>query len=655
MKLLTARRAAMCSLAILSAASQAAAEASAPEAGTTVPDVVVRGEPIDATIPSLLARYGFDVETLSRRQLLNSGVVDVAQAIELLTPGAFLATQAGPFSYANLSLQGSRNSDVLWTLDGVRINNRLYNSTSPSDTLPAAMVERVEVMKGGHGVLYGTQASAGVINVVTRPFSEALSGSVSVGIDTNDGAHLNGAISDSFGKHRFVAWASSDQSDGYEIFDVYQPHIDQKKRGYDVLSGGLKYGYAFRDDLSLTLQYIRTQAALDYPNANGVSVNDRDETIAMARIDLTPETGPQVLIKSYFHQWDTDYFTRPNPSAYWGYKDFGLSGLARFRTSWSEIDVGYDLQRYNGRDEVLLIDDQTEQVHAVFGQVRTSDGFSDRLRLSGGLRFNKAPGAETIVWSASGVYDFSQALFVEASGGTSFLLPDAEKLYGVDPCCTAGNPDLKPEESLNFNLSIGGRAGPRDGLDWRLTGYWRRVENLIATDTLGAPDGFDSIYVNIDGQTEVSGLEASLRGRLTPSLSAMAAYTYSREEAAQTGRQIAGRPRSTAKLALNWEPQSLPVGASALVKYVGDTETTVNGFGVRAFGNYAVVDLSGHWFVDGEARTTRLGLRLENALDEDYATTVTSAVVRGSAPAQRYMYRRLGMPRTAYLTLSRSF
>ena len=92
------------------------------------------------------------------------GFVDASQALQFLVPGVYLSTQMGAFSYINLALQGSRTSDVLWTVDGVRINNRLYNGTSPADTLPSSMIERMEVLKGGQGVLYGTQAAAGVIN-----------------------------------------------------------------------------------------------------------------------------------------------------------------------------------------------------------------------------------------------------------------------------------------------------------------------------------------------------------------------------------------------------------------------------------------------------------------------------------------------------------
>src|SRR5690606_8344469 len=118
--------------------------------------------------------YGADLEIVTAEQIQNHGFVDVGQSLEMLVPGLHLTTQAGAFSYVNLQMQGSRSSDTLWAIDGIRINNRLYNGTSPADTLPSGMIERVEILKGPHSLMYGTQAIAGVANVVTRSFTDDL-------------------------------------------------------------------------------------------------------------------------------------------------------------------------------------------------------------------------------------------------------------------------------------------------------------------------------------------------------------------------------------------------------------------------------------------------------------------------------------------------
>ncbi len=194
-------------------------------------EVIVTARSLEVSTPMALSAFGYDVEFLSATQIRESGFVDASQALQFLVPGVYLSTQMGAFSYINLALQGSRTSDVLWTVDGVRINNRLYNGTSPADTLPSSMIERMEVLKGGQGVLYGTQAAAGVINVVTRAFSEEFGGEASVGGDSNEGIHANGYVRGALGRNRFVAWASKDQTDGFMLYDQLQPDSTTRESG----------------------------------------------------------------------------------------------------------------------------------------------------------------------------------------------------------------------------------------------------------------------------------------------------------------------------------------------------------------------------------------------------------------------------------------
>jgi vitamin B12 transporter len=584
--------------------------------------------------------------------------VDLPQALEMLVPGAYLATQFGAFSYNNLALQGSRPGDVLWTVDGVRVSNRLYVGTSPADTLPASMVERLEVMKGGNGVLYGTQAAAGVINVVTRAFSDTPDGALSLGLDSRDGHHLDGYGRGAFGGHRFVGWASKDRSDGYRPYDAYQPGASTRDRRYDVESYGLKYGYGFTDSLRLTLQGEHTEAALDYPTVFTTDVNDRNQDIWSARLDYSPSETFELFFKGYLHDWDTDYIEDAvgAPVTYfWGFRDLGLSGAARIDAghglAWH---MGYEYQQYKGRDDFLLIAEQEEKVHALFAQLRTTDDLSSRAHLTAGLRYTDSGSADALVWSTSGVYEFTDNLYVEGTLGTSFLLPDAYQLYAIDPFDTRGNADLEAEESFNVNLAVGGtfEAGSRP-MGWQVIGWRRSVENLIISDDSNPPPGFDSVFINVDGKVKVSGYELLLRGALAPALSFDASFLYSRELGAN-GRQLQNRPRRSAKLALELAPPGQPWGVNLALKYVGRMYTNVTGFAPQVYGMDVIANLGGHWFFDNERRH-RLGMRVENLFDIEYETRIRSAVLQGSDPATRFMFRNQGAPRTLYANYTFAF
>jgi len=636
--------------------------AAEPEPGIAVDQVVITAKSLEETLPQELSRYGSDVAIITAAQVKDGGFVDTTQALQTLTPGLYIAPSAGPFSYVDLSLQGSRTQDVLWTVDGVRINNRLYNSTTPVDTLPASMIERVEVLKGGQGLFYGTQASAGVINVVTRAFSDTPGGELTIGGSVHHTVHADGYVRGALGRHKFVAYASKDESDGFQQYDVVQPSATDRKRGYDVVTFGAKYGFDFTDDLRLTANWQHTDARLDNlsPRLVRKSYNDRDEDILSGRLDYTPEGPAQFVLKGYLHDWDTTYENVQNApggpvvvypaGTYWGYRDYGASALVKLNLNKGfEYELGYDFQNFEGRDEVLLIEGKTEQVHALIAQVRTTPDLLDNALFTAGLRYNHGQGADTTIWTVSGHYDLSPALYVEGVGGASFLLPDAEQLFAFDPCCTHGNPDLQAEKSKNLNLALGGAYGD---LSWKLTGFARRIDNLI-TDDYSNPAYPDGIYINVNEEVRVSGAEAAIQARLGQDFSLNASYTRTKSRNEGSNLQRDRTPVDFAKASLDYAPADKAFGANLSANWTGDVYQTVNAFGRLNYGDYVVVDLAGHVFLDGQARHHRLGVRVQNLFDTDYAARLGSAPVDGGT--SRFLYRNLGVPRTASVRYSYAF
>ena len=642
--------------------------ASGREVSAELEEIIVQGRSLESTLPLELSKYGVELNIFTLEQIANHGFVDVAQALELLVPSLNITTRHGAFSQADVSLQGSRSGDMLWTVDGIRINNRLYNGTAPTDTLPSSMIERVEVLKGGQGLMYGTQAIAGVTNLVTRSFSTAPDGGFTVGAGSYGMRRANGYGRGALGDHKLVVWGSLDKSDGYASYDVYQPTIaeDDRDRGYDVKSGGVKYGYDFGDDLSLTLLGIHTDAKVDHTTVAADPYNHRREDIASARLDYLPSDSAQFFLKSYYHVWDSDWYEN-GTSEYWGFNDFGFSAATLLRPHRAfEYHLGYDFQTYEGQDDVVLIRAEREDVHAVYAQVRSTEQLFENANIAAGVRHNRMAESDSTVGSISGVYKVSEALYVQAVLGTSFLLPSAEQLFRIhcpNPAsgnCRYGNPGLLPEESIGLNASVGGlfELGER-ALSWQLTGWDRRVDKLITSVAVDAsmpalPPGFTRTYINVPDEVKMTGGEAALSGPLTAALSFDLSYTYSKEVNADGTRRL-DRPARSYKASLSWSPAGKPFGIDVAYKYVGEQSIDVANAGWLQLGEYALVNVGGHLFLDPDQRKHRLALRIENALDEDYATTAGSAIRVGSDPQSRFLWRRIAPPRMVQMNYSYTF
>ena len=222
------------STAVLVAAS--CAQPAFAQSSTEIEEVFVFGQHLEESIPLDLQQFGNRVEVISAEQLDLGGFNDTAQALQMQVPGLYLAPKNGAFDYMDCSLQGSRCQDVLWLIDGVRINNRLYNTTAPLDTVPAHMIERIEVLYGGQGIFYGTQSVAGVVNIVTKAVLERPRGATWVsGFDGNDGTHISADYRDERSMITSSSlYASQDEADGFQPYldSEYQPSGSDRDRGY---------------------------------------------------------------------------------------------------------------------------------------------------------------------------------------------------------------------------------------------------------------------------------------------------------------------------------------------------------------------------------------------------------------------------------------
>jgi vitamin B12 transporter len=644
---------------------QAARAADAVDA-TAVSEVVVTGG-LEETLPLELAKYGNRVDVVTARQIELSTFPDVAQVLSRSVPGLYVAPQSGPFSYVFASLQGSRTNEVLYLVDGVRISNRLYNTTPPLDTVPAHMVERIEVLDGGQGLFFGTSAVAGVINIVTRPFTDMTTGRLSVGGDTNDGVTANGYVSGALGGLKVVANASYDESRGFQPYPDadFQPSGTDRHRGYRLTSEGVKLAYDFTPDLRFSASYQHTQGYVDFtlPTGAAKAINQRNEDIAWAKLDWTVNDKVQLFVKAYDHWWRSHYdevdtvpgggFDHVDDHEFWGFHDYGANAVAKFvPVRGVETYVGYDLQSYGGRDDVLIIAPQKETTQAVFGQVRLTPDLIPNTHLAAGLRYNSPDkGESATVWNVSGQYDITPTLFVRGTGGTSFRLPDAESLFANDPLFNneIGNPNLKPETATNINGSIGGEAM---GWGWELIGFHRETKNLISLSG-PTPDPDVDTFINLPGKVTASGFEGVGHVAINPSVSLQGSYTHTRTRSSGVSTQFDRVPEDLAQATLDLHPEGRNFGGAVVASYVGSVSDLVgSGFGPIQHGHYTVVDLNAY-LTFGPGDHQRINVSLENAFDETYVTRVSRAFRDvGGAP---FLVHSLGVPRTLHVGYTYNF
>ncbi|OLF54777.1 TonB-dependent receptor [Pseudomonas chlororaphis] len=626
----------------------------AEETTLTLDQQLVSAPSVESTTVAEMARYGSKVEIVSREQIERAGPSsDITRVLQMYVPGLYVAPKNGPFDYGTYSLLGGRNDDTLILLDGVRLNNRLYGGLY-LDTLPANAIERIEVLKGGQSLLFGTQAVAGVINIVTRsPQTREASGEVNLGLDSFMGqtgdARAEKIFSNGFGDLGLLAYISHNVSDGYQPYrnKDMNPRVSDKKRGYEVTTFGAKAVQAFADESRLELFYQYSDANLDFarPLDNRKTTNDRVQQIATATFEQRLNERLSYFVKGHVNDWDTRY-TRIDNTAdgggvrvrnhndYWGFTDWGVQAEGKAELSGGHVLVfGSDNQWFKGQDDVLVIDNSKAEAHALYTQLRPVIDALPDWHPSIGIRHESMSGGDSAtVGMLTSLYDLNDRWQVRGQYGSAYKLPNAEQLFVNEPGDELGNRNLKPEKSRNAELGLDYRGALLDReFSASVTAFHRRIDDLITLDGIQ--------WVNGDGEITVKGFEADGKWQFDERWNLSADLTRNLVES-RNGVTVNNIPSFFARSRLGFESTDRMWGAGGAIRYIRDVVSSKQ----IDYGHYSVVDADAYRYLD-RAHRHRLSLLLENLFDRDYATSMTSTspqvenLGRPFTSEVRYTYR----------------
>ncbi len=160
------RRAVLAGMGLMAALPTMAQDASAP---IEEKEVVVTG----SLIPTAAVEGAAPVEVVTATDIQKLGSSDLLQTLKKLTPslGGNLnigqEVNNGGFGESNLAL---RNQPTLVLLNGRRLGNSAFSNGQSVDlnTIPLAAIERIELLKDGASVIYGSEAVGGVVNIITK-------------------------------------------------------------------------------------------------------------------------------------------------------------------------------------------------------------------------------------------------------------------------------------------------------------------------------------------------------------------------------------------------------------------------------------------------------------------------------------------------------
>lgn len=411
-----------------------------------------------------------DVTVYSGEELKKTGANDVANALKYKAGVYF--TQMGPHDQSwitgnsTLSLRGVKGGTLV-LINGVPAS---FNNASHLDMMNLDTVEKVEVVKGGGAVLYGSEAYGGVINVITK---DSYKSSVHVAVgnkgqrdySANIGA---GKLGVSFGRNEMgETGILSEKIATKNVFGTNIPYY----MGYgDSKKDHIGVSYKFDDNLQFNYMFNKKKYTMNYLSANEEIVQHfmYDDREHFAQMHFDDKKGLEAT--AYYNERsirNPDYWAVTPNVLEWersNHKHYGADVKKVWENEDDKILVGINTKRelYINENQKFKYPTNNLKDYACFGTFALNGyslygqydhKLSDATNLVLSMR-------EDLVRSDAGNYDaFLPQLQVltkldsenslYANAGRSFRMPTFRQLY-YSSGMIASNPDLKPEYGWNY-------------------------------------------------------------------------------------------------------------------------------------------------------------------------------------------------------------
>ncbi|SEO89050.1 Outer membrane receptor for ferrienterochelin and colicins [Aquisalimonas asiatica] len=625
-----------------------------------------------------LGDRGASVDIITAEDIRETGATTLTQALEVLAPGVYVQPQAGGRAGAgSISLLGGDEREFVMLLDGVRIEPRTFFGTHLN--INPQHIERIEVLKDGQSLFYGSNAMVGVINFVTKDFDYAEQGEFmgeagrSLGERSQEELNLGGHANLDVGDHRFQVFGSQNRGIN-EPFDSDRLEFPEgAPNAYEgsLQNLGFKYRYDLSDSERIDLHVQRNELREDglptgFGDPSEQLVNDRrtQQDIAMLQWERQVDSARSMSLRAFWNEQEGDrrevdldngdaVYTRGGNLS----RDYGLHGMTDFPALAGHWTVGAEASRHEGYNlgDATLSNPGYDPETSLdpFVQYRPDIAFLPRTDVSVGARYNHNDRTDSAaIWQLMVRHRMTSNVDVRATAGTAFQVPRAVDTVDAERD-VVGASDLDPESSIGGNIGLEGRAVP--GLDvpasWSVSAFWREITDRIDDEE----EGDDVLRVfNVDDPTITRGVEGQFAVRPLPQWSVRfnATYVEAYMDNDPDQEQLDDIPRFFARAQLGWDAAQAQRGARLSGVYTGPVYDTLSdeAGGRQNYGGRMRVDASAFQFFD-ERHDQRLGVRVENVFDTDVPVAIDETEIGG----ELRRYDQYAAPRNVTLTYSQNF
>ncbi len=562
------------------------------------------------------------------KQFQKTSVLDVLKTVE----GLSIVQQGGPGKLASVFMRGANSNHTLVLINGIDVTD----PSSPGNAFDFANlqtnnIDRIEIVRGPQSTLYGSEAMAGVINIITKTGE----GSPSISLNGEGGSnnYYNGSVLTA-GKYDFLSYTilfSQLKSEG--VSSISSKYGNTETDGFKNTFVSANFGINMLNNLSMEMNYRYNNADTDLDQAEKTGddpnyVFDSEEHLFQTNIhtsffrDNWKQKVYAAVVRKISHAIDDIDEARPASSSR------SFTNASRIKLGWQNslsffknniITFGVEHKietaesSYRSESEwgpyESIFPSKSVAITGLYvqDQVTLFKNFfaAAGIRLDDHERF----GSKLTYRVAPAYYISSTATKLKLTYGTGFKSPSIYYLY--DPFL--GNPDLKPEESFGWDAGFEQYLF-NSRISFGLTYFKINFESMLGFD-----ENFRAININ---KALTSGVEFFIGYNNFSDLRVTMNYTYNNAVDRSPGvtkefENLIRRPNHKASLLVNYSPVD-KLNFNFTLNYTGERED--NDFASFPFkritlSDYLLADLAVSYSI---IKNLSLKMRVENLFDKYY-------------------------------------